>query len=234
MDAYGLRHAACPSSGRIKARATPIEWCCARVCREAGARVITNAKLRDLNVDVSAEDGRHIEVVASGLPCYGGAQLAVDATLGHPRNREGEPRPRADRRDGAAADAARADKEATYPDLASGHRCRLVVVAVETGGRFSTETCDFIRNLAWARARAAPSYLRASTVKAFESRLSKILALAVANAFSASLLLHKDALACESIVDGKAPWLPDLLSSERSVIAGGQQDAEDSLRIDAS
>ena len=184
-------------------------------------------------MDVPAADGRHIEVVASGLPCYGGAQLAVDVTLRHPRNRDGEPRARAAWRDGAVADAARADKEAAYPELASGCRCRLVVLAIETGGRFSAETCRFIRDLSWARARAAPSYLRGSTAKAFESRWSKMLALAVANSYSASLLLDKSALACQPIADGDAPWLPDLLSTERCLLGGCQQNSVHGVRVEA-
>ena len=39
----------------------------ARVCREAGAKVRCNAKLREMNVEVAATDEREIEVLASGL-----------------------------------------------------------------------------------------------------------------------------------------------------------------------
>ena len=53
----------------------------ARVCREAGATVRCNAKLREMNVDVAASDERAMEVLASKLPLYHGAQLAVDITL---------------------------------------------------------------------------------------------------------------------------------------------------------
>ena len=49
----------------------------ARVCREAGATVRCNAKLRDMNVRVHATDERSIEVLASGLAMNHGAQLAV-------------------------------------------------------------------------------------------------------------------------------------------------------------
>ena len=50
----------------------------ARVCREAGATVRCHAKLRDMNVAVSAQDERAVEVLASGLPIHHGAQLTVD------------------------------------------------------------------------------------------------------------------------------------------------------------
>ena len=53
----------------------------ARICREAGATVRMNTKLRDMNVTVEANDERAIEVLATGLPLHQGAQLAVDITL---------------------------------------------------------------------------------------------------------------------------------------------------------
>ena len=41
-----------------------------------------NVFLKDMNVEVGAEDARQIEVLAQDLPCFGGvAQLAVDVTL---------------------------------------------------------------------------------------------------------------------------------------------------------
>ena len=58
---------ACPRSGRLN-RAVPTERILARVCREAGAVVRSNVKLRDMNVTVPIEDERAIEVLASGLP----------------------------------------------------------------------------------------------------------------------------------------------------------------------
>ena len=40
-----------------------------------------NAKLRDMDIAVSAQDERAIEVLALVLPLHHGAQLAVDVTL---------------------------------------------------------------------------------------------------------------------------------------------------------
>ena len=59
----------------------PTERVLARVCREAGTRVKFNPALRDMNLGVPGGDERRIEVVAQDLPCFGGAQLAVDITL---------------------------------------------------------------------------------------------------------------------------------------------------------
>ena len=53
-----------------------------RICREAGGRVTTNIMVRDLDLEhLQGPDGRRLEVVADGLPLFGGAQLAVDTTL---------------------------------------------------------------------------------------------------------------------------------------------------------
>ena len=50
LDRPGRRRAACARSGRLKSRAMPTERTLARVCREAGAVVRTNVKLRDMNI----------------------------------------------------------------------------------------------------------------------------------------------------------------------------------------
>ena len=55
---------------RLKSRAMPTERTLARVCREAGAVVRSNVKLRDINIPVSATDKRAIEVLAMGLPLH--------------------------------------------------------------------------------------------------------------------------------------------------------------------
>ena len=121
----------------------------ARICREIG-RVTTNVMLRDLDMVLpNAADGRRLEVVADGLPLFGGAQLAVDTTLvpcvvtATPPAmlpvkmvlwRQGRQR-----------------KERTY--RARGARARLVVLAVEVGGRWSEEVRSFLSQLNEGRAR---------------------------------------------------------------------------------
>ena len=61
----------------------------------------------------------------------------------------GEPQLGAADVDGATLTQARRDKEATYPELVGSNRCRLVVVALETGGRWSEEAVDVFRQLAF-------------------------------------------------------------------------------------
>ena len=114
LDQRGRHRAACPRSGRLRSRAVPTEGTLARVCREAGASVRCNAKLRDMNIAVSAADERSIEVLASGLPVHHGAQLAVDITLRSAVTAQGEARPNAAHVNGAVLTAARQAKAAKY------------------------------------------------------------------------------------------------------------------------
>ena len=111
LDSFGRHRAVCPRSGRLRTRAVGPERTLARVCREAGATVRYNTKLRDMNVAVAAEDERAIEVLASGLPIRQGVQFAVDVTVRCVLTADGLPTPRAARHHGAALLRARADKE---------------------------------------------------------------------------------------------------------------------------
>ena len=72
---------------------------------------------------------------------------------------DGTAQPGAPRVDGAVCTRAREDKERTYSELLRGNRCRLVVVALETGGRWSEEALQFVESLAAVRARDAPTAL---------------------------------------------------------------------------
>ena len=183
-DIFGRHRAACPHSGRLKRRAVPTERTLARVCREAGATVTRN--VRDMKV--SARD------VAAGLPIHHGAQLAVDITLRSAVTSVGAPRATAATVNGAALSQARRDKEAKYAELVASERCRLVVVALETGGRWSTEALEFVADMASSRARDAPPVLRRSAFLAWRKRWTRMLSVSCARAFATSLVVsHTDA-----------------------------------------
>ena len=210
LEPLGGHRSACLRSGVLGSRACPLERAAARVCREAGARVTTNALLSDLNIpSVDRMDRRRIEVIANGLPLFQGAQLAIDTTSSA-LTTNGEPRRYRGTHIGAAFHQARRAKERTYPELTRGGRCRLVVLAFELGGRFSTETAAFLRALARARARSAPAPLRAATIAGLVGRWSALLTHAAQNAFAASLMA--DAIACSTNVDGDTPCLSDILA----------------------
>ena len=104
---------------------------CAPTQDEASVAV---ANHRVMNINVAAQDSRRIEVLAQDLPCFSGAQLAVDITLRSALTSNGEAHPQAADVDGAVLIQARHDKESTYPEIATSGRCKLVVLAVETGG----------------------------------------------------------------------------------------------------
>ena len=137
LDICGRHRGACARSGRLRAKAVGPERSLARVCREAGATVTTNTLLRDMNLCVHTFDARAIEVLASGLPLHHGAQLAVDITLRSALGACGGARPNASHTDGAVITFARREKERKYHEFLVSERCRFVVVAMETGGRWS-------------------------------------------------------------------------------------------------
>ena len=190
LDPYGDHRAACPVSGVLARRGFALESAAARICREARGRVRRNAFVRDLNLDaVPPTDGRRIEVVVDGLPMFHGAQLAVDTTLVSALKRNGQARPRAAAEDGAACKAARRTKDRTYPELSGRHgRARLVVIALEVGGRWSSEAWSFVHGLAIARAREEQQLLRRRAQAAWHRRFVGILAVAAQRAFGESLL----------------------------------------------
>ena len=101
LDNLGRHRASCVRSGRVKKWATPPERITGRIFREAGATVRQNVFLRDMNVEVSVDDTRQIEVLAQDLPCYGGVQLAVDTTLHSVLTCQGEAHAHAADTDGA-------------------------------------------------------------------------------------------------------------------------------------
>ena len=212
LDSRGRHRAACPLSGRLRTRAVAPER--TRVCREAGAIVRTNVKLRDMNIAVRADDERCIEVVASGLPLFHGAQLAVDITLRCALTSRGEPRTGAAREDGIACQSARADKAQKYAELLAGDRCRLVVVALETGGRWSTEALEFVECLARCRSREAAPTLARSAFLAWRRRWSRMLSISCARAFAISLTAGPRTLHAVANTDGGTPDAVDLFSEK--------------------
>ena len=63
--------------------------------------------------------------------------------------------------DGVALATARRRKERTYPELVGlNRRARLVVLAIEVGGRWSQETRTFLSQVAKAKARGDTPLMR--------------------------------------------------------------------------
>lgn len=90
-----------------------------------------------------------------------GAQLAVDTSLVSPLISSSQPRRQAGQY-AAALHEAYKSKERTYPKLLQFRPCRPVVLAMETGGRSSSEAATFVRTLAHTKKeqfRASPAKL---------------------------------------------------------------------------
>ena len=181
------------------------------MCREAQGFVQERVPLRELNLpELQQEDSRQLEVEVTGLPLYNGLQLTLDATLVAPLTRSREPHSKAWKEDGAVLVAARKRKEARYPELLEeGSRCRLIVLAMETGGRWSEEAFGFVDQLARAAARAAPPALRTSAWLSWLRRWTSLVSVAAQDSL-ATILLTGDAVGfCH--LDGEAPELHEVL-----------------------
>ena len=171
LDLCGHHRAACAQAGVLGRRGNAVESAAARICREAGARVTTNIFVRDLDLGAPITDARRLEVVTDGLPLHGGRQLAIDTTLVSTLKSNGEARRRTADFDGAALEVARRQKERTYPELVGPHsRAKLVVLAGEVAGRWSTEPLTFLSKLAKAKSRDQPRLLRRRAEQAWVRR----------------------------------------------------------------
>ena len=173
-----------------------------------------NVMIRDLNIEAAPEDSRRIEIAANNLPLWNGVQLAIDTTLVSAIRSNGLPIQNAHARDGIALTRARRRKERTYPELIGDRaRSRLIVVGIETGGRWSSEAIDLVYQLAHNRARSEPSVLRNSAAFSWSRRWINILSCACQRAFAGSLLHLPGSLAQN--LDGPDPFLGDVLTDSR-------------------
>ena len=88
-----------------------------------------------------------------------------------------------------------------------------MVVAIETGGRWSDEGADFLWQLAQAKAREAPALLFHSTALAWERRWTRMIGTACAVSFAESLVEPSESLTwCHT--GGDVPSLASLLSHD--------------------
>ena len=152
LDTRGHHRAACALAGVLGGRGWALESVVARTCREAGGRVTTNVLVRGLGlVGPDVEDNRRLEVVADGLPLFGGAQLAIDTTVVSALRADGTPgggqRPMTEATAEARLDAGNAGLTPSWLVCTEG---RASWFSVEVGGRWSHETQSFLSQLAKA------------------------------------------------------------------------------------
>ena len=188
LDEYGIHLLSCSFSGRLVARARPLERAWAQVAQEAGARVRQQVRVASLNFSMTqVNDSRTIDFVAFGLPVHGGLPLCCDPTLRSPLTADGYQRPGANSNGDATLDLADRAKRSRYADLEASDRCRLLPLACTTGGRWSSECIDLVRRLVRFRVEAEPHMLRQSYALAFQRRWWGLLSVALHESVAASL-----------------------------------------------
>ena len=110
---------------------------------------------------------------------------------------------------------ARRRKENKYRELLQARRCRLVVLGVEVGGRWSQEANTFVRLLAKAKARTVPTILSPAAQAVFFHRWTALPSVAAQRAMAATLL--ELPLDDAEGVDGEPPVLEDVFSDARLI-----------------
>ena len=145
-----------------------------------------------------------------GLRWHHGVPLACDATLVSPLHADGSPWAGADEADGVAIARAEASKRDRYPELVGSDVCRLVVLACETGGRWSQERLDLVRHLAAKKAQEAPRLLRTSARLAWSARWFGFLSVAAQSALAGSISEAPTRIMAEH--DTEEPSLAEVLA----------------------
>ena len=163
VDEFGDHEAACNRTGLLARRAKPVGQVWVRVAREAtGAegQVVPQQWVSNLaGLRVSHNDRWRLDMVVYGTSPLGEV-LCCDAAVVSPLTRTGQPHPGAATVDGKQLSVARRRKDRIYPELKRSGPCRLVVLACETGGRWSAECTEFVKRLVAMRAKRAPLRLR--------------------------------------------------------------------------
>ena len=116
----------------------------------------TNVMVRDIDVAANLGDARRLEIVADGLPMFGGVQLAIDTTLVSACDATVPPFPDALT---SMVQLSKLQKEEGAGLSGPRGRARLVVLAGKVGGRWSEETRDFLNQLARSKVRHEPAVL---------------------------------------------------------------------------
>ena len=144
--------------------------------------------LHDMDLALhAADDGRRVDVVAYGLPLFGGVPVCAGATLVSPLHCDGTPWPGAEAENGLRLRAARRQKEVVYPEFIGSARAKLVVLAHEVGGRWAPEALRLLRRLATHRCGRAPPLLQRSAQSAWHRRWLCSVSTAAQSALAASL-----------------------------------------------
>ena len=213
LDSRGHLRGACAHAGVLGRRGFPLESCAARICKEAGAgcqsTFVCKTWISIQGPEQTTADWKWSPTVCL---CSTGHSLPWTPRWVSTVRADGAPRRQCAERDGAALDQARRTKKRTYPELTGEQgRARLVVLACETGGRWSEEAQSFMRHLARARARSEPREMRLAARRAWLRRWCTALACCAAQAFASSLLERRGGLGA----DVEIPSTSDVIWGDR-------------------
>ena len=212
LDNLGDHWASCMLSGRVRRRAKPLERTWARIFREAGARVVENAYLRDMGLGLPASDNRRLEILATSTTLAGGIPIGVDSTCYSVLHADGSPWKDAATIPGIALKRADSSKATTYSILVDSPIVRLLTLACETGGRWSEDCVKTVATLAAARARSSPEHLQRQARLAFERRWWSLLSIAQEDALATTLV--DDGIITLDGYDSSIPLVADVIQEE--------------------
>ena len=183
--------------------------------------MLPQAFLRDLDLRprVRQGDTRQIDLVARGLPLFGGLPICGDAAVVSALHGDGTPWAGAADENGVALRRTGNQHRDQYRELCNSDRVKFVMLGAETGGRLSQEALPVLWGLAAAKAREAPKLLARRAQYMWHRRWLIMIAVAVQNAVAESILEPCSSHRTE--MDGPAPLWSEI--GGRDVLGAGSR-----------
>ena len=143
----------------LRGRGITLQRAAARICREAGPESQpTPGSPTSTSTSSSATMTGRLKPSRTGW-----GPICLWHNIGLFITRAGQHRRHAGTFRGAALHTARRSKERTHPELLAARPCKLVVLGIEVGGRWSQEAANFVRIVARSKvARPQPFYRQPS------------------------------------------------------------------------
>ena len=180
-----------------------------QVLVEAGASIPdrnVERMLRRTNIIVAPEDGRRLDLVASGLNVYRGLPLFCDATVLSPLTGTGMARPGTSNQGGQLLNHAEEDNNDTYSDVISSGLGVLLCLGCEVYGRWSKQCIDLVPKLARERTRGLHVRVRRGVALSLQHRWWAVLGLALQK--SVAHIILSTAAGVDLIASGLEPTPP--------------------------
>ena len=189
LDPLGDHWASCQWTGRLKRRGTAVERAWRPVFREAPVTVREQPMVRELILGVDEQDARQSDFVVRGTSLGHGLPVVCDCVMGSAIHADGTPWEGAASIDDVANQRGIRRKVLDeYPDLATAPNIVYLILAVEEGGRWSTDVFNLVKDL--VRLKAAPEHplLRRAAQLAWTRRWWSVLSIGVQTAAADCIL----------------------------------------------